>query len=365
MRHLAWLAAGLAGLVGAAAFGGTAGASALAQGWDPRAHRTFAGPSSQVLVLGTPHLSGLPDTFRPEQLAPLLDRLAAWQPQIITIEALSGPQCDHLRRYAALHANAAEDYCPDVAAEQKALGLDMAGATIAVETMLKGWPAHPDAAQRRRLAALFLASGDPASAYVQWLRLTPAERRTGDGLDAAMVTRLEKAGARQNENVLIAATLAARLGLERVYPTDDHSADDDASDDPAFGPAVNGAWQNAATEQRKASAAALEAKLGTTDGLLALYRYHNDPSTAQIAFDSDWGAALKEPSAGRFGRRYVGWWETRNLRMVANIRAVLQRQPGARLLTIVGSSHKPYFDAYLRMLHDVQVVDTAALLHKR
>ncbi|OWK32537.1 DUF5694 domain-containing protein [Sphingomonas mucosissima] len=350
-------------VLGAIGLAGT-GAPASAQ-WDPRAHRDFAGPASEVLVLGTPHLSSMPNAFRPEYLAPLLDRLAAWKPQVITIEALSGPQCDHLRRFAALHANAADDYCPDVAAEQKALGLDMAGATLAIEQTLNAWPADPSAGQRRRLAALFLAGGDPASAYVQWLRLAPAERRSGDGLNASMVARLEKTGERKNENVQIAATLAARLGLERVYPTDDHTADDTAGDDEAAGKAVSAAWDNPATRRRQADTKALDARLAEPDGMLALYRYYNDPKTAQLAFDSDFGAALRDPSPMHYGRGYVGWWETRNLRMVANIRAVMQRRPGARVLTIVGASHKGYYEAYLGLLHDVKVADTSALLQKR
>ena len=333
-----------------------------AQRFDPRAHREFAGPPSQVLVLGTPHLSGLPDTFKPEQLAPVLDKLAAWKPEIITIEALSGPQCEYLRRYASLHAGAAKDYCPDPSAAQAALGLDMAGATLAAADALNIWPVAPTPAQRRRLAALFLAGGDPTSALVQWLRLAPGERRAGDGLDATMIKMIEKAQGRRNENAQIAAVLAARLGLDRVYPTDDHTADDDASDDPAFEKAVGGAWQNPATEKRKADDAALTARLGEPGGMLALYRRYNDPGSAELVFASDFGAALKEPSPGRHGRRYVGWWETRNLRMVANIRAVLQRQPGAKLLTIVGASHKAYFEAYLDLMHDVKLADAQAVL---
>lgn len=356
MRGRKWAAM----IGGAIALSGV-GAAAAAQ-WDPRAHRVFAGEATQVMVLGTPHLSGMPDTFKGAQLAPLLDRLAQWKPEVITIEAVSGPQCDHLRRYAVLHGDPAEDYCPDVAAEQKSLGLDMAGATIAIEEALAAWSATPTAAQRRHLAALFLAGGDPSSAYVQWLRLAPGERRAGDGLDAAMVARLEKAATRKNENIQIAALLAARLGLERVYPTDDHTADDAAGGSEAAGKAVSAAWDNPATRQRMADNAALNAKLATPTGVLAMYRYYNDSKTAQLAFDSDYGAALKEPSPRHFGRGYVGWWETRNLRMIANIRKVVQRKPGARVLSIVGASHKAYFDAYLDLLHDIKVIDTNATL---
>jgi hypothetical protein len=38
-----------------------------------------------------------------------------------------------------------------------------------------------------------------------------------------------------------------------------------------------------------------------------------------------------------YGRQYVAWWETRNLRMVANIRVAFGNHPGARVLNIVGS----------------------------
>ncbi len=63
-----------------------------------------------------------------------------------------------------------------------------------------------------------------------------------------------------------------------------------------------------------------------------------------------------------YRRQYVAWWETRNLRMVANIRAAFGNHPGARVLSIVGASHKPYFDAYLDMMHEVRLVDPVTVL---
>ncbi|NWJ53241.1 MAG: hypothetical protein HXX14_20540, partial [Bacteroidetes bacterium] len=55
-------------------------------------------------------------------------------------------------------------------------------------------------------------------------------------------------------------------------------------------------------------------------------------------------------------------WETRNLRMVANMRDVLGQQPGTRMLTIVGASHKGYYEAYLNLMHDVQLVSSDEVL---
>jgi hypothetical protein len=36
--------------------------------------------------------------------------------------------------------------------------------------------------------------------------------------------------------------------------------------------------------------------------------------------------------------------------------------PGARALVVVGSSHKPYFDAYLGLMHEVRVVPAVQVL---
>ncbi len=38
--------------------------------------------------------------------------------------------------------------------------------------------------------------------------------------------------------------------------------------------------------------------------------------------------------------------------MVANMRDVLGQHPGTRMLTIVGASHKGYYEAYLNLMHD-------------
>ncbi|WP_447751834.1 DUF5694 domain-containing protein [Sphingopyxis fribergensis] len=322
-----------------------------------------AGPPGELLVLGTPHLSGLPESFDAKNLEPLLERLAGWKPAIITIEGLSGTDCELLIRYKPIYAGAA-DYCWDPAAAQKIVGLDMVAATIEADTLLGAWPANPTPVNRRRLAALFLAGGEPASALVQWLRLPAGERRAGDSLDETLVAELEKLRTRRNENFLIGAALAARLGLERVYAIDDHSSDGVTASldkDPGYSAAMQRIWETPRLKDRIATEKALEAKLDG-EGVMELYRFYNRPETMRLAFDTDFGAALADTSPQQYGRRYTGWWETRNLRMVANIRAAMAVRPGARTLTIVGASHKGYFEAYLNLMHDVRLVDAATLL---
>jgi hypothetical protein len=93
-----------------------------------------------------------------------------------------------------------------------------------------------------------------------------------------------------------------------------------------------------------------------------MYRGFNDPSYARLVFDSDFGAALEDGSPQQFGRNYVGYWETRNLRMAANIRDAIGQQPGSRTLVIVGVSHKWYLEAYLNQMHDVRIVAAGPVL---
>lgn len=319
-------------------------------------NKSLAGPPTKVMVLGTTHLAGLPKDFRPERLEPLLDRLAAFKPDIIAIEALSGTDCDMLARYATIYPGTAEQYCGSTDAASKATGLDVPTAVAKVKSALDSWPAAPTPADRRQLAALFSAANDRSSALVQWLSLPEAERHAGDGLDSTLVDELNQRKSRMNENYAIAAALAARLGLERVYPVDDHSSDSLTADlGPDFEKAITTIWQAAGTtfsDYRKKLAAPAD-----DQSIVAWYRFINDPKSLKNNIDADFGAALKDKAPPYYGRQYVSWWETRNLRMVANLRSSFGNKPGARVLAIVGSSHKPYYDAYLGMMHEVQIVD--------
>ena len=324
--------------------------------------KQMTGPRSQVLVLGTEHLSGMPKSFRPESMEPVLSRLAAFRPQIITIEALPGETCDLMARQPVIYdPQDVAAYCRSTVDARTATGLDVTSALGEVSKTLAGWPAQPTPVQRRHLAALFLAANDGASALTQWLQLPQAERHTGDGLDEALVAQLDKLASSNNEDFLIAARLAARLGLQRVFPIDDHTGDNIiVSDAAAYGKAIQQAWDAAGAQalpMRKQ-----EEALKTGGDMLALYRYINRPDVLRLVVASDFGAALRDTSPQHYGQLYVAGWETRNLRMVANVRAAFREQPGARVLSIVGSSHKPWFDDLLEQMQGVEVVDAEKVL---
>lgn len=338
-------------------------AAAQTPAFDPRDWKGIqAGAPTQMLTLGTFHLSEAPVPVAEPMIAALLDKLAAYKPNIITVEERSGEQCDQLKRYAATYPDSYRVWCRDPGAAQKAIGMDGPTAAAEIQRTLTAWPAEPAPAQRRRLAALLLAAGDWPSAAVQWRRLPPEERRAEDGLVADTIKVLERKGARPNETYDLAVALAVRLGLERIYSVDDHTSDGPFSDEaPDYGPAVEAAWK-VAPAKAVAEQQAMEAKLKTPADVLALYRFLNRPETLRQVIKADFAANLAYPTPQLYGRHYVSGWQLRNLRMVANIVAAVTPHPGARVLNIVGASHKPYYDAYLNMIHDVQLVDAEAVL---
>jgi hypothetical protein len=321
-----------------------------------------AGPSTEVLTLGSPHLATLRAPIDATVMAALLDRLAAYRPDIITVENVSGEQCDTLHRYAGTYPDSYETWCRDPGLAGQAIGMEVAAATAEIHRTLLAWPAAPTAGARRHLAALFLAAGDVPSAVVQWRRLPVTERHAGDGIDAETLPLVERVGAKPNETYDIGVALAVRLGLECVHLVDDHTSDGALPDEgKPYEEAIEAAWKVApskAVEHERV----LEAGLRTGNDLLALYRFVNRPDTLAQNIRADFGAALGEPSAGHYGRRYVAAWEVRNLRMVANIRAAIAAHPGARVLNVVGSTHKPYYDSLFEWMPDVRRVDAAVLL---
>jgi hypothetical protein len=136
---------------------------------------------------------------------------------------------------------------------------------------------------------------------VQWLRLPQAERRVGDGLDAALVDALDQrrfGRGPRGEDMLIAAPLAAALGLERVVSMDDHTTSDVPPPRPdGYQAALGAAWNNPANAQRGQMYKRLFASVDYPDKIMSLYRAINEPSHAMKIYAADFGAVVRHPAA--------------------------------------------------------------------
>jgi hypothetical protein len=317
-------------------------------------------PKAQVLVLGSLHLNSLPNKpLDPATLEPLMQKLAAFRPDVIAVELQPSEECDAARRFKSRYDGGFN--CAPTEAAQAATGLDIAAAVEAIDSALKTWPRQPSAVQHRHLAALFLAAAEEPSALVHWLQLPAVERREGDGLDAALVQRQQTLAQSQSESLIIGARLAAQLGVPRVHAVDNHTGDAmQVPDEKRFWEAVQASWAAGYPDLKARETAT--ATLARASDLLPLYRFVNDP--ANMGIDGWCGVApsMQHRMPERFPEMWVAGWEIRNLRMVANIRESFRERPGARVLTIVGAAHKPWFDHWLAQLQGVSVVKAGDVL---
>jgi hypothetical protein len=339
-----------------------------AQPFDPRDYAARVhGDVTEVYVLGTAHLAQSAG-FDPAALEGLLERLEALAPDVITIEAL-GPETIFLMQAYDVRFDGAVGFFSSAALEGVRLaaeqtGLDMPRARVAIDEALAEWKDLPTASQRRHLAALFAASGDIYSALVQWLHLDAAERTSRDGLSDDLVALLSRVAASHNENVQIAVALAVRLGHERVYPADDHTAShlmarvagpmSAALETPEFASIF---------EHPAFTETALDAEhWRSPEAMLDYFRQLNNPEHGVMDVEGQWLVMIDREWPENAGRIRIAEWDTRNLRMAAHIREASANAVGGRVLSIVGSAHKPWLDAYLDMMTDMRRGDMRAIL---
>jgi hypothetical protein len=184
----------------------------------------------------------------------------------------------------------------------------------------------------------------------------------GDGIAVEGAVQLQKMAGSRNESVSIAVRLAVRLGLERLWAMDDQSDSDlffAASD--AVKTAEESAELAAARERRPAPRFTA---MTSPEMVLAAFREHNSAEAGRRDAEKQWLARLESRAHAETHRSRIAAWEARNLRMTANIREVSARHPGRPILVLVGSSHKPYLEAYLRMMSDVGLVLASDVLGK-
>ena len=325
-----------------------------------------SGPSS-LLVLGTPHLSSIDGGFKAPLLDSLIERLVAFGPDVVMIEALPP------RSLAKLQAQGG--YADDV--------LDSFGkrmtrpGTLAQETLDVAWS---EAWQRTRdtqgecepgvsaaaCILLYLAAYEFDTALLKYRRLDDEQRSTFSEQYPGIASDFDASQESSNEYYTIAQRLADELSLPRIFPVDAHEdkipflgilAEEKGIEEyfqRVFGDVSQLPFVRE-SEQRQARAIA-------AGDLLPYYRWLNAPDALAWDRASQWQPFFDLDDASNFGKRRLALWEMRNFLTAANIARVLADFPGQKAVFIVGSSHKPFIDGYFADSIWVEVVSAGSVL---
>lgn len=333
---------------------------------------------TRVLVLGTSHLRQIDKAFQPRMLNRLTDVLEGFRPQAVCIESLPGTRVREyeLRREAgSLYGDVLDGFAKTHLklgkTAQEILKTTQEAARKKVQDILRAGRTNPGTGEtapslsRAEIALWMLAAYEPASAVLQWSRISADERKSQTAIPAELCGELDAEMDRVNEVPALAMRLAARLGLDKLEPVDDFEELDDLAEfmdqmEKEFqgNPLLDGASKAPIYAEGKA-----KLDEGLTKGdLLPYYAFLNSAGYAAADVDAQWGVFLRTHLPGRTDRGRLGMWENRNLKIAARVRSVAARHPGSRILVIYGAAHKPFLDAYLSLASDIELVQLESLI---
>lgn len=322
---------------------------------------------TRLFVLGTPHLSGLKDDFRPELLDGLMEQLLGLQPDAILVEALPGPSIVSMELQGGSFDDVLEQYSRRMTVPgrqaQEILGLSWAAAYDKVDDLDR---TCDDEVSREMCILIYLAAYEYDTALLQFSAAPEPDQKAFRERHGELAGAFDKSLQSSNEYYTIANRLARASGQARIHPVDDHREKGPLLDMMEANPATEAFFERVfgdysnhpyLVEMRDREKSAIE-----KGDLLPYYRWLNQPATMQEDFDFQWAPFLDKDDESNFGKTRLALWEQRNLLMAANIARVLAEYPGKTAIYIVGSGHKPFMDAYFSTMNWVEVLSADEVL---
>ena len=327
--------------------------------------------ATKVFVLGSTHLSGVSGQFEPSMVDSLIALLDEYGPNAVGVEARSGRQIAAMERWGGRfegvldrfastslhHGNRIRDHAGWTWSEANRRA-DSLLTVARSDTMALGTES------RLALIESLMAAYRLPTAVLQWKYLSPEARSSQDVLPDTTVQDLNKRLTAANETYSIGMRLAHKRGHKRLYPIDDQTEKDLAMEAgrvlmKAIGDSIRKAFKTNPVFRRADSIEKAALEEGT---FLPYYRYVNRAKVSRADVDLQWRTMLEVDLPGDVGRQWLALWETRNLHSVGHIQRVVSQHPGEKVLVIVGSSHKPFYDTYLRQMMGVKVVGAEEVL---
>lgn len=348
-------------------------AQSLSQPRSTSPHKASASPDSttQILVLATPHLEQMSESFSPSLLDSLHTLLASYNPHIIGIEALSGPQIADMKRrggaFTQIYKQFAQTSAQYGAALQETLGISWREAQHRSDSLIThlGSTDTPSAQTRLDAVSSLLAAYRLHTAALQWSYVSQNDQASQSLVPDSIASGLDRLLRSPNERASISLRLAHALDRQRVFPIDDHMEKADYLD---IVPALKEGLSDSTLQAiRNAPYRQKSERLmgeGTDAGrLLPVYRYMNSPDYLEPDVDAQWRIFLRTDLPSGADRSRLAYWETRNLNIAARVRRASAQAPGGRVLITIGASHKSFLDRYFDGLMGVEVVHLHDLMN--
>jgi hypothetical protein len=302
------------------------------------------------MVLGATHLAGYAERVPDSALERIVRRICAWRPDAIAIEALPGELVDPFLRLGGPF-------------EMEVGGLPQAARCAEAVRGMHTW----DLWEARRIGQD--STRDLSERVVAWCAAYEPYTalllsRGARDLDVGVRQALDEVEARGDERSRVAGEAAARLGLERLHPFDDHGNAALMADVPeeVFEELMVALHAEAASHPIVAGDAAdLERALADGD-LWPLWR---ERSSAELVAQSDElesGYFLTHGRPPELARAALAGWRARNLLMAGRLRAITGLHPGGRVLALAGHAHKGPLEAALHADQwDLEMADISEL----
>lgn len=331
---------------------------------------------TRILIFGTIHSAQMIEAkVDLKILEPILSALARVRPDRVAVERLPGEtiaawERDSPNSDPMLRAFGADSVSVGKLA-RSIIELDRAEALAEAESLLTRFETQESGEikpqHRIRAACLLAAAYEPLSAALQWSLLSDADRASAGDMPTDLGLALTRLLSSRDESVVIGLALARRLGHQRVWGIDDQSDGPfqlergeqlmkELKESPEYAKFENLAFLRE-----------LPARIGESvknETLLDLYRWINSPAYAAQDLDAQWHLWYRTNLPSGLDRARAAHWESRNLAIAANIRRVTAFAPGKTCMVIIGAGHKPFLDAYLSQMMDVEVLDVRAALSK-
>lgn len=318
--------------------------------------------SKKILVLGTPHLSVLKESFKRTALDSLLTTLGLYRPQVIAVETMSPEMIGSLESEggnASVIVEAfAEKHIKQGRTMQHLLNTSRKQAQVIADSLLL-LSSKRDINTRLKQVAYLLASYDYYSALLQWSYLPEDVRKHNAIIPDSVSTSLSNDLLNTNEITSLALTLAKTLMHQRIFSIDDHydhlmllpisdTLLSELQKHPLF--------QEVVRSRLYANSDSLLRLTNNMGNLLPYYLYLNSSDYMSTDIKTQWGLFLRTRLQSGFDRYRFTLWEIRNMNIASNILKAAPLVSHSRVLVIIGAAHKPFLDEYLGQMPDVQLL---------